>query len=260
MLPRDCGMPTTLLKRLAPVLAGLVVLAFLAALLEAAVAYGLVGGFIVAPPSAIAGAMEKLFTEEAVGAAFLFTFATTFAAAGLAAAVGIPVGYLLYRRPLLGGAYENWIAALFSAPLILLYPMFLVVFGRSAAVCIAMGFLVGIIPVILKTREGFLAARPVLVNVARSFGADEGEILRKVLLPSARPAIFTGLRLCLIYAMINVVGIEFLANLGGLGFLVGEMFDRYDIPAMYAAIVCLVLTSALFYALTGRAERWLNRR
>ena len=54
---------------------------------------------------------------------------------------------------------------------------------------------------------------------------------------AARPAIFTGLRLCLIYAMINVVGIEFLANLGGLGFLVGEMFDRYDIPEIGRAHV-----------------------
>jgi NitT/TauT family transport system permease protein len=195
-----------------------------------------------------------------VGRAFLLTFASTFAAAALAAVVGIPTGYALYRCRLLGRAYENWIGALFSAPLILLYPMFLVVFGRTPAVCIAMGFLVGIIPVILKTREGLLAARPVLVNVARSFGASERAILRKMQQPAARPAIITGQRHCQNYAMINVVGVEFLANLGGLGFLVGEMFDRYDIPAMYAALLCLILTSALFYTLTGRAERWLGAR
>lgn len=243
-----------------PVFAGLAAIAGLAVLLEAAVAAGPIGGFVVAPPTAIAGALPKLLLEEAVGRAFLMTFTSTFAAAALAALVGIPAGYLLYRHAWLGGAYENWIAALFSAPLILLYPMFLVIFGRSPAVCVAMGFLVGVIPVILKTREGLLGARPVLINVARSFGADDTAVLRKVLLPAARPAIFTGLRLCLIYAMINVVGIEFLANLGGLGFLVGEMFDRYDIPAMYATLICLVLTSTLFYSLTGRAERWLGGR
>lgn len=243
-----------------PVIAGLVAVTGFALLLEGVIAIGLIGGFVVAPPTAIASALPRFFAEEAVGRAFLLTFASTFAAAGLAALVGIPAGYALYRCRLLGGAYENWIAALFSAPLILLYPMFLVIFGRTPAVCIAMGFLVGIIPVILKTREGFAGVRPVLVNVARSFGAGDAEILRNVLLPAARPAIFTGLRLCLIYAMINVVGIEFLANLGGLGFLVGEMFDRYDIPAMYAALICLILTSALFYTLTGRAERWLGGR
>ena len=62
------------------------------------------------------------------------------------------------------------------------------------------------------------------------------------------------------FAMINVVGIEFLANLGGLGYLVGEMYDRYEIPDMYAAIVCVILTSALLYALSGRVERWLGAR
>ena len=249
-----------MLRGAGPVLAGLAAVAVLAALLEAAVAAGLIGGFVVAPPTAIANAVPKLLFEEPVGRAFLMTFGSTFAAAALAALIGIPAGYLMYRHAWLGRTYENWVAALFSAPLILLYPMFLVIFGRTPAVCVAMGFLVGIIPVILKTREGLLGARPVLINVARSFGAGDAEILRKVLLPAARPAIFTGLRLCLIYTMINVVGIEFLANLGGLGFLVGEMFDRYDIPAMYAALICLILTSTLFYTLTGRAERWLGGR
>jgi ABC-type nitrate/sulfonate/bicarbonate transport system permease component len=232
----------------------------LAALLQAAVAGGLISGFVVSPPTQIIAAFGELVREHALGAAFLKTFGATFAAAALAALVGIPVGYLLYRLPLLGRAYESWIGALFSAPVVLLYPMFLVIFGRSILVGVAMGFLVGMIPIILKTREGFASVPPVLVSVAKSFSADDREVLRKVLLPAARPAIFTGLRLCLIYAMINVVAIEFLVNLGGLGYLVGDMYDQYDIPAMYAANVCVVLTSALFYVLTGRIERWLVAR
>jgi NitT/TauT family transport system permease protein len=243
-----------------PALAGLGVVAVLAALLEAAIAADLISGFVVAPPTDIAVALWALVQEESLVTAFLLTFGATFAASAMAAVVGVPVGYFLYRHALFGRAYENWIGALFAAPMVLLYPMFLVVFGRTMWVSITMGFIVGVIPIVLKTREGLVAVRPVLVSVARSFGADEGEILRKVLLPSARPAIFTGLRLCLIYAMTNIVGIEFLANLGGLGFLVGDMYDRYDIPAMYAAIVCLILTSFLFYGMTGRAERWLSGR
>jgi ABC-type nitrate/sulfonate/bicarbonate transport system permease component len=232
----------------------------LAAILQAVIAAGWVSGFVVSPPTQILAAFGDLLHGEDLGTSFVLTFAATFAASAIAAIVGIPVGYLLYRRPLLGRAYESWIGALFSAPMVLLYPMFLVIFGRSIMVGIAMGFVVGMIPIVLKTREGFLSVPPVLVNVARSFGANDGEILRKVLLPGARPAIFTGLRLCLIYAMINVVGIEFLANLGGLGYLVGDMYDRYEIPAMYAANVCVIVTSALFYLLTGRLERWLGGR
>jgi ABC-type nitrate/sulfonate/bicarbonate transport system permease component len=250
---------TGLSKSSGPIVAGLAAVVGLAVLLELAVATGLLSGFIVAPPSAIGAAFDTLADENLL-AAFLLTFAGTFAASALAALAGIPLGYLLFRYKLLGGAYEAWIGALFSAPLVLLYPMFLVVLGRTPLVGITMAFIVGLIPVTLKTREGLLGVKPVLINVARAFGASEREILRKVLLPAARPAIFTGLRLCLVYAMINVVSLEYLANLGGLGFLVGEMYDRYDIPGVYAAIVCLVLTSALFFAVTGRAEKWLNGR
>lgn len=248
------------MRRFAPTLAGLGVVLALALALQAAIAAGWISAFTVPPPTQILAAFGELATQDSLGTAFLLTFGATFAAAALSAVVGIPLGYLLYRQPLLGRAYESWIGALFSAPVVLLYPMFLVVFGRSVTVGIAMGFVVGIIPIILKTREGFISVPPVLIAVAKSFGADDREVLRKVLLPAARPAIFTGLRLCLIYAMINVVAIEFLANLGGLGYLVGDMYDQYDIPAMYAANVCVVLTSALFYVLTGRIERWLVAR
>lgn len=253
-------MKETCLRRLAPTFVGLSVVVVLAIILQAVIAAGWVSGFTVSPPTRIVAAFGELARDDSLGTAFLLTFGATFAAAALASIVGIPLGYLLYRRPLLGQAYESWIGALFSAPVVLVYPMFLVLFGRSVRVGIAMGFVVGIIPIVLKTREGFLSVPRVLVAVAKSFGASDREILRKVLLPAARPAIFTGVRLCLIYAMINVVAIEFLANLGGLGYLVGDMYDKYDIPAMYAANVCVVLTSALFYVLTGRLERWLVLR
>ncbi len=244
----------------APTLAGVCTVLLLAGLLEGAIAVGWVPGFVIARPTEVIAAFPALIENEGLASAFLATFGSTFAAAAIAAGVGMPLGYLLYRHPLLDRAWESWIGALFSAPVVLLYPAFLVVFGRSPLVGIAMGATVAFIPVVLKTREGFLAVSPVLINVARSFGAQERTILRKVLLPAARPAIFTGLRLALIYAMINVVGIEFLANLGGLGFLVGDMFDRYEIAGMYAATVSVILASALFFLLTGRLERWLSAR
>ena len=243
-----------------PALAGAGTVLLLAGLLQAAIAAGWVSPFAIPPPTAVIAAFPELIRSERLSAAFLATFGETLAAAALAAGIGLPLGYLLYRHPLLDRAWESWIGALFSAPIVLLYPAFLVVFGRSPLVGIAMGAAVAFIPVALKTREGFLGVSPVLVRVARSFGADERVILRKVLLPAARPAIFTGLRLALIYAMINVVGIEYLANLGGLGFLVGDLFDRYEIAGMYAATVSVILASALFFLLTGRLERRLAGR
>jgi len=140
-------------KAWGPALAGAGAVLSLAALLQAAIALGWVSRFAVAPPSEVIAAFPSLIASEGLATAFLATFGSTFAAAAIAASIGIPLGYLLYRFRKLDRAWESWIAALFSAPMVLLYPVFLVIFGRSALVGIAMGAVVASIPVALKTRR-----------------------------------------------------------------------------------------------------------
>jgi NitT/TauT family transport system permease protein len=74
------------------------------------------------------------------------------------------------------------------------------------------------------------------------------------------PSIFTGVRLTLIYAMINTVAMEFLISIGGLGYLVGDLYDRYYIPDMYAAVGFVILASVIFFSTIDRLEAWLNTR
>lgn len=240
--------------------AGFAALVLALATLEWAARAGWVSPFVTPPPSEIAFAGWRMGAEEPLVSAFLYTLGVALAATVAAAVAGIPAGWAMYRFPLLGKAYENWVAALFSAPLILLYPLFLVLFGRGPLTIGMIGFLSGVIPVILKTYEGFSAVPIVLVNVARSFNLSERALLAKVLLPGALPVVFTGLRLAFIYTTINVVGLEYLVNFGGLGFLVGTMYDRYDIPAMYAAVAFVLLISMLGFSAAERLERRLVRR
>jgi ABC-type nitrate/sulfonate/bicarbonate transport system permease component len=67
-----------------------------------------------------------------------------------------------------------------------------------------------------------------------------------------------GLRLGLIFALINIVGVEYLINFGGLGRLIGDLAERFDIPGTYAAIMFVILVSICVFALTERLERWLR--
>jgi NitT/TauT family transport system permease protein len=145
-----------------------------------------------------------------------------------------------------------------SAPLVLAYPLFLVLFGRSALTIIMMSFIVGLAPVILKTIEGLSATRRVLIDVGRSFKLTPAQQFRKILLPSALPTIFVGVRLGLMFALINVVALEFLINFGGLGQLINDLAERYDLPGVYAAICFVVLVSVVFFVATERAERWMK--
>jgi NitT/TauT family transport system permease protein len=64
-------------------------------------------------------------------------------AALLLATVGIALGVLLYRVRLLRLATETWVGALAAAPIVLLFPLFLVIFGRSATTIVMIGFCAG---------------------------------------------------------------------------------------------------------------------
>jgi ABC-type nitrate/sulfonate/bicarbonate transport system permease component len=202
---------------LGPAALGLGALACALAAQEVVIRLGFVSRFIVPLPSEIGPAFLRLIIEEDVLGRFLMTSGEALGAGLLLALVGITSGIVLYRVQLLRRAYETWIAAFASAPIVLMYPLFLVIFGRNAVT-----------------------------------------IITKILLPSALPTIFVGLRLGLLFALINIVGVEFLINFGGLGQLINDLAERYDLPGTYAAIGFVVLVSIVFFDVTERIERWLR--
>ncbi len=244
--------------RFGPPAVGVASLLLALALLEALIAAGVINGFIVPRPSQIIAAIPRIIVEEDVLDRFLQTALEALWASLLLTVVGIGLGMLLFRFRLLRLATETWVAALASAPVVLMYPLFLVIFGRSATTIVMIGFAAGLSPVILKTVEGFAGTRKVLLDVGRSFRLTNTQLFHKILLPAALPTIFVGLRLGLIFAMINIVGVEFLINFGGLGQLINELAERYDLPGTYGAIFFVVLVSVVFFFCAERIERWLR--
>ncbi|HEV2955207.1 MAG TPA: ABC transporter permease subunit [Xanthobacteraceae bacterium] len=244
--------------RLAAPMLGLGALALGIAIIQALIEAGRINRFIVPLPTQIAASFGRVIAEEHVLSRFLLTAGEALAAGVLLTVVGIGIGVLLYRFRLLRLACETWVAALASAPLVLMYPLFLVIFGRSAMTMVMIGFVAALPPVILKTVEGLAGTRRVLIDVGRSFKLTQAQQFRKILFPAALPSMFVGIRLGLIFALINIVGVEFLINFGGLGQLINELAERYDLPGTYAAICFVILVSVCFFAVTGWVERWLR--
>src|SRR3954468_3566243 len=141
--------------------------------IEILIRIGAINRFVVPMPSQIAGAFERVILEEDIPHRFLVTMREALWATGLLAVFGIGIGVLLYRVQLLREATETWVAATASAPTVLMYPLFLVIFGRSEKTIIMMGFVAGLPAVILKTIEGLAGTRRVLINVGRSFKLSE---------------------------------------------------------------------------------------
>ena len=231
--------------------------AFLLAV-EILIQIGVVNRFIVPPPSEIIGSFGRVIVEEHVFSRFLLTLTECLTAGVMLTVFGVAGGVLMHRFKLLQQACETWVAAMASAPIVLMYPLFLVIFGRNAWTIIMMGFFAALPPVILKTIEGIAGTRKVLVNVGRSFNLNATQQFWKILFPAALPTIFVGLRLGLIFALINIVGVEFLINFGGLGQLINELAERYDLAGTYAAICFVILVSIVFFMALEKAERWLR--
>ena len=244
--------------RLLPLCLGLGAFVLAIAAAQLLIQLGVINRFIVPMPSQIAGAFHRVITEEDIPHRFLVTAREALWATLLLALFGIGIGVLLYRVKLLREATETWVAAFASAPTVLMYPLFLVIFGRSEKTIIMMGFVAGLPAVILKTIEGLAGTRRVLVNVGRSFKLSEVQLFWKIYFPAAMPTIFVGMRLGMIFALINIVGVEFLINFGGLGQLINDLAERYDLPGTYAAICVVILVSVMFFIGTERIERWLR--
>ena len=245
-------------RNYAPQLVGLGSFVAFVLIIEVSIRTGLLNRYIIPAPSEIITSFGRLFLEENIVRRFILTAAECVAAGVMVTICGVTIGVVMQRFSLLQKACETWVAAFASAPLVLAYPLFMVIFGRNAWTIIMMGFFSALPPVILKTIEGISGTRKVLVNVGRSFNLTATQQFWKILFPAALPTIFVGIRLGLIFALINIVGTEFLINFGGLGQLINDLAERYDLAGTYAAICFVVLVSVLFFIALEKAERWLR--
>ncbi|MBA3523410.1 MAG: ABC transporter permease subunit [Geodermatophilaceae bacterium] len=184
-----------------------VIVVFLA-LVEVAVRTEFLNPFFVPEPSAVFVGMLESITDGAFLRLVAVTLGEVLVAFTIAAVTGVLLGFVLWRFRSLGEAFEPLVAALFSSPIVLLYPIFLVIFGRNPVAIVALGVLFAVLPTILFTKQALAAVSRTLLNVGRSLNMSSWKMFRHIMMPAAAPTIFTGLRIALTYVLIVVVAME----------------------------------------------------
>jgi NitT/TauT family transport system permease protein len=227
-------------------------------LLEAAVQGRWVNPFFLAPPSLAARVLWAELVSGRVLALVLVTVAEIGVALLAAVAAGVVAGFLLWRHRALGAAYEPLLGAVFASPIILLYPVALVLFGRTSGAVVVVSAVFGLIPVALNTRTAFAHVSPVLVRVGSSMNLTRGQMFRHILVPAAAPTVFSGFRLSLTYILKSVLGLEYVVQVGGLGMWVSDAAYRFAIPEVYAGVLGTLILSVLFVLAINRGERWVR--
>jgi NitT/TauT family transport system permease protein len=138
-------------------------------------------------------------------------------------------------------------SAIYAIPKIAILPLVIIAFGigelsKIMIVAISIFFLVA-----LNTMSGVLSIDTQYRDVARNLGASRWELFWTVALPGSLPSIFTGMRLSLGFALVVIVGAEFLAADKGIGFMIWQNYQTLRIKQMF---VGLVITGIMGWALT----------
>jgi NitT/TauT family transport system permease protein len=141
-----------------------------------------------------------------------------------------------------------------------LAPLFILWFGVGIFSKIVVVALLVIFPVIINTETGLRQTPQNLVETVRSFGASRRQIFYMVSLPAALPFIFAGLRLGIGRGLIGVVVAELFGARSGLGQLIQQSAETFNMPALFVGVVVLavagiVLTSG-FVWLEKRLVPW----
>lgn len=155
------------------------------------------------------------------------------------AALGILMGLLIGLSRLMERVFDPTIQVMRNIPVTAWVPLSLVFFGIGNAPAI---FLIGLgafFPVAINTTHGVRQINVTLYKSARMMGANETELLTRVVLPAALPSIFTGVRLSMGIAWVLVVVAEILAVRSGLGYLLNDAYLFYRNDVVIAAMLSI---------------------
>jgi ABC-type nitrate/sulfonate/bicarbonate transport system permease component len=225
---------------------------------EVANRLGLIRPFLLPPLAAVAA---RLAQDVASGAFFLnaATLYRTLAGFALACAIGIPLGILISRRPLVGWFVEPIVSVGFPMPAIAFLPIFMLWFGVFDLSKIVMTGFSAVFTVIAAADAGTRGVERQLTWSAQSLGASRAELFRDVMLPAAMPQILTGLQVALPLALIVEVASEMLMGGNGLGGMMVNAENYADSVGVYAGIVEMALVGGVAVALMARLRRHLLR-
>jgi NitT/TauT family transport system permease protein len=173
----------------------------------------------------------------ATGMAFLFALM-------LSLVLGLLIGLAFGLHRFSGEVAEPMLVSFYSIPKITLYPIVLLAFGIGMPAKVAFGAIHGIVPMAIFTMTAVRTIRPVLLKTARVMRLTQWDIARSIIIPSALPEIFTGIRVSFALTLIGTLLGEMFGSQRGLGYLLMTAIGLANVRMIMAVTLLLVLFAA----------------
>jgi ABC-type nitrate/sulfonate/bicarbonate transport system permease component len=170
---------------------------------------------------------------------------------------GVVVGLAMGVSPLVAAIVQPLVQATFPIPKVAILPLFILVLGLGEASKYAVVAVSVVYIVLINTYEGVRNIDPLYFDVGRNYGAGRGRMFLDIALPGALPQIFTGLKTSFGVALLVIVAAEFVGAKSGIGFLIWNSWQIFEIEKMYVGLMATALLGFGSAALLSVAEREL---
>lgn len=205
---------------------------------------------VLSPPGDVFDELWDLIGEPETYEALKLTSTEVLAAIAVAIGAGGVVGVVAGSSRFLRDLVEPVLLALCAVPIVLAFPICVLIFGIDSPSKIAFAALFAFFPVAIHTLKGIAYVDGAYVRVAAAMGASRREQLLKIRLRAAMPTIVVGLRIAFVGCYLAVVAGEMLVSTGGLGRQVRASIETFQTPRAYAWIVMAVMLAVALMGTT----------
>jgi ABC-type nitrate/sulfonate/bicarbonate transport system permease component len=215
--------------------------------------------FYFPPLSKIADSFQATWLFDRVGSDVVPSLVRLLLGYAISVAIAVPVGIALGLSATARRASSPIVEFLRAIPAPALIPFGIVVLGVGNTMKVFIIVMVCVWPIMLNTIDGVRAVDPLLIDTARAYRTSARDRLTRVVLPSAMPQIFAGMRTSLALAVILMVISEMVASTNGIGYFVLQSQRTFAIPEMWSGIILLGLLGFTLNVLFGIVERRVLR-
>lgn len=179
----------------------------------------------------------------------------------IGASLGILIGSLVGLSPRVSRFLSPTIQALRAVPSLAWVPLLVLWMGIYEGPKVTLVAIGAFFPVFTTVASGFMHADRRLIEVGRAYGLKGHRLVTGILLPSAAPTVFAGLRLGLAQSWLFVVAAELIASSKGLGFLLIDSQNTSRTDILLLSIICLAIlgktTDFILATIERRTLRWV---
>jgi NitT/TauT family transport system permease protein len=221
---------------------------------------GAINPLLLPPLSEVLAMLSNLIGRPGVQEAVAITAMEVVVAFIIAVPLGAAAGIVIAENDYLGEIFKPMLFYVFSIPKSIFLPLFILVFGIGFQQKVAYAAFTTAFVVLMSATAAVESVRADHVMVARSYGATQMQILTRVYVPSMLPILLETLRISMIFNFTGVMIAEMYASRTGIGHLIANWGENFQMPQLFAGVIVLAAVAILFNeavrALEARCSTW----